>query len=103
MRVVSEKTLDLFRGRGECSCCGRWCRRLEPHHWYPKGAGSGARLDIPENLIALGSAFDCACHKKAEDGNVPRSKLLALIALREGKLPEEVLAVIYDMLRRPKA
>ena len=102
MVVIDEKLLDTFRGPGLCGVCGRYCRRREPHHHKPRGHGAGSRLDIPENLIAVGSAFDCGCHVRIENGNVARKFVLAKIAARLGKTPEECWQRICDVLREPK-
>jgi len=97
-----EAVLDLFRGPGQCELCGARCKRREPHHWRARGAGGGARLDIRENLIALGSAFDCACHVRAEAGLINRQVLLFVIALREHSTPKRIEARIFKLLRTPK-
>jgi len=99
MIVIDEPMLDLFRGPGRCEGCGKPCRRREPHHIKKRGLGGGSRLDIPINLIALGSAFDCACHIKAEAGTLPKAKLLEIVAGREGRTPEQVELEIYRLLR----
>jgi hypothetical protein len=57
---------------------------------------------VPENLIALGHVWDCACHHRVEHGNIPRSAVLAKIAERLGKTPEECQEVIHELLRRSK-
>ncbi len=98
MKVIDEAVLDKFRTAHYCEYCQRWCERTDPHHWKPKGMGSGSRLDIPRNLIAL-----CReCHNKAEDGNIPRHVILALIAVREQVWPDAIEAEIYLLLRTPK-
>jgi hypothetical protein len=104
MIIISEATLDLFRGPGPCENCGKWCRRREPHHYKPKGFGGGSRLDMPENLISLGSTpnWECQCHNLAEAKKIPPEKILATIAKREGKTPEEIKQILWDKLREPK-
>ncbi len=99
MIVVNESLLDTFRGPGKCEWCLRQCRRLEPHHWKPRGHGGGSRLDIPENLIAMGPAFECGCHNAAENGHIARQDVLTRIAARLGKTPEECQQRIWDLLR----
>lgn len=97
MRVVSEKTLDVFRAKRRCELCGLPIYdRAEPHHLYPKGMASGSRMDIPENLMSLHHN----CHVSVESGNVRKEVLWLIVALREGKTVDEVKAVVYETLRR---
>ena len=57
--------------------------------------GGGSQLDIPENLLSL-----CyVCHDKAHRGVIPRFPLLCVIANREGKTPDGILAIIHGKLR----
>jgi hypothetical protein len=95
VKIISEPTLDLFRASGPCEWCRRYCRRREPHHLACRGMGGGARLDIPCNLIALGSTrnWDCTCHEKIQRGRIDSADVLALVARREGVTAEDVVAV----------
>ncbi len=102
MIVKQEEVLALFRGPGPCENCGKVCKRLEPHHWRCRGADGGARLDLPINLIALGSAFDCGCHQRAQNGIIPSEQILWIIARREGSTPRRIEARIWKILRTPK-
>lgn len=102
MRVVSTKTLKAFR-LGPCELCGR-PGRCDPHHVYGRGFGSGTRLDVPENLVAL---CRVPCHLAAQEGHgmsVPewRDALLRLVARREGTTPEAVTDYIHALRRLPR-
>ena len=95
MIVINKPLLAEFRAKLVCEHCGRAIiGPAEPHHWKPKGMGGGSRLDIRCNLIAL----DSRCHRMAEDGNIPRETILAIIAQREGMLQDEVQAEIWRLL-----
>ncbi len=96
--ITNEAVLDLFRTSGPCEYCGRWCERRDPHHARAKGLGGGSRLDLPINLISLCRKH----HDEAHAGNIPRHVILALIAVRERKWPEEIEAEIHLLLRTPK-
>lgn len=95
MKIVSEKTLALFRTAGPCEYCGRYQERREPHHyWSFRGLGGAYRLDVPENLIAL-----CwRCHHDGQRGAILRVDFLAKVAAREGRLQHEIEAEL-TMLR----
>jgi hypothetical protein len=102
--IVDEELLRMFRAPGRCELCGNWCDVREPHHVFARGLGGGARLDIPENLLALGSTpgWQCRCHRLCEDGFIPRHAQLCVVALREGMEVEEVEAEIHRVRRLPK-
>lgn len=103
MIVKDEVLLASFRRKRRCEFCGADLRhKAEPHHYHAKGMGGGSRLDIPENLIALGGALDCNCHGKAHDCKIDRADILAKIAARLGKTPEEVQKVIWETLAERK-
>ena len=63
--------------------------------------GGGARLDIPINLVSLGSTqqWQCDCHRAIHDGNILRIDLLAVVAVRENVNQDDIRAVI-NLLRR---
>lgn len=104
MKIISEKTLDLYRGPGRCQFCGNSCSKREPHHLRAKGLGSGKRIDIPINLIALGSTplFQCSCHTKIGDGNIKAANVLAIVAQRECTLSNTITEVMDFIIRLPK-
>jgi hypothetical protein len=95
-RIRSQATLRLVRREAEASCqyvdpaSGLICEQTaegEPHHIRTRGAGGE---DIPENLIQL-----CGVHHRAfHDGKINRNELIEIVAEREGKLPEEIAAII---------
>lgn len=99
MRVPDEDLLDAFRAARRCDLCGLPIYdRAEPHHVYPKGAGSGSRVDIRENIMAVHRN----CHASIEAGNVHREVCWLIVALREGKTPEEVKTLVYRIVAAPK-
>ena len=95
MIVIDKPLLAEFRAKRVCEHCGRAIiGPAEPHHWKPKGMGGGSRIDARVNLASL-----CRrCHQMAEDGNIPRETILAIIAQREGMLQDEVQAEIWRLL-----
>jgi hypothetical protein len=99
---IDEALLDRFRGRGRCEYCHRQCRNREPHHIRQRGIGGWSRVDVPINLISLGSAMpgDCNCHGRFHVGHIPRCDLLALVAAREGVLQGEIEAEMDRILWR---
>lgn len=95
-RIRSQATLRLVRKEAEARCqyvdpaSGLTCEQAaegEPHHIRTRGAGGE---DIRENLVQL-----CGTHHRAfHDGNIDRNGLIEIVAQREGKLPEEIAAII---------
>ena len=103
MKIESETLLDGFRMATKCEWCGRRISVAEPHHVFTKGMGGGGRLDIPCNLVALGGAFECSCHRSHHDGHAPLTcDLLALVAARLGTLQKDIEAEIHRARRLPK-
>ena len=91
MRIIDEPLLQLFRDKQQCEYCGRKLRyRPEVHHVFARGMGSGTRLDIAINLIALGSWMDCSCHQRFHAGHIARHDLLAVVAAREKMLQDDI-------------
>lgn len=84
MKIVCPELLVIFRARRSCEWCKRPLRNAaEPAHVFAKGMGGGGQLDIPCNIVALGSAFECGCHSQQHDGHRPmRCDLLAVVAAR---------------------
>lgn len=102
MKVIDKKLLAEFRTPGPCEFCGIYCKVREPAHIYSVGAG---RLDIRENLVALGSTrlFLCTCHSDSHAGCRPtRIDLLEIAARREGTTPEEITEKVYRLRRETK-
>jgi hypothetical protein len=102
MIVKDEKMLAFFRGSGPCESCGKHCENLAPHHWKPRGMGGGSRLDIPINLISLGSDYDCPCHWRAQNNARFNNDLLVIIARREGRTAADIVSEINLRLRTHK-
>lgn len=103
MLVKDDALLQQFREARRCEWCGRAVSVAEPAHIFAKGMGGGGRLDIPCNLVALGSAFDCACHRRQHDGHEPLPHdLLALVAARYGVLQLDVENEIHRVRRLAK-
>jgi hypothetical protein len=98
LKIIDEKTLDLFRGAGLCEWCGHWFAWREPHHWHAKGLGGGSRIDLPRNLLSLCRQD----HSSAHRGVIDRKDLLRIIAKRERCTPEECVQEIWDALRKDK-
>ena len=100
MRIIDETVLDQFRFAPKCEWCGRAPRRgvsLEPHHIHGRGFGGGSRLDVRINLAAL-----CReCHQSHHDGHRPlRCDLQAVVAAREGRMQDDIMEEIYELMRR---
>ncbi len=105
MRIVCEKTLARFRGAGVCSWCKRHVSRREPHHVATRGHGSGGRLDLDINLVALCAVFSGGldCHASHHAGHQPTTDdLLAVVAARERTTQDEIRRAVRDIRRLPK-
>lgn len=78
MIIIDEKMLTNFRGPGMCQFCGRYCHKdREASHLFARGMGSGSRLDIEINLMALGGPWECKCHHLSHsEGKPSRADLL---------------------------
>lgn len=100
MRIVDEPLLNYFRHKRACEYCGNdRAPGFDPHHVFCKGMGSGGRLDVCLNLLAL-----CRnCHQAFHDGHTPRHKFIEIIAYREGLEPDQVVAAIWTLRRRERA
>lgn len=48
-----------------CVFCGRYLRQTELAHVIGRSQGG---LGVPENLVTLGSAFECDCHYIFDNG-----------------------------------
>lgn len=104
MRVLNPELLKAFRTPGFCEFCKRWCDVREGHHLWPKGFGGGGQMDVPCNLIALGSTlcFQCPCHTEIHAGNIQRNDLLLIVARRERCLQGDIEAEVHRIRRLPK-
>lgn len=104
MKIIDKELLRQYRTPGRCEFCKRYCRVREPHHLEATGMGGGKRLDIPCNLIALGSSlgFQCTCHHDLHVGHISPEDMLAVVAVREGVMQDSILAVRWFLMRLPK-
>jgi len=95
VRIIDEAVLDLFRGVA-CEICGR-PGSSEPHHVSARGMGSGKRLDVAINLLAV-----CRrCHTHIESGNIRRRVVLAVVADRERMTVDLLEQSIWQLQREP--
>ncbi len=101
MIIKDQALLREFSGLKFCEGCGQqaFC---EPHHITKRGMGGGSRLDVRWNIVALGGAFFCGCHKKADAGQITKDTLYRVVASREGKTLLWVKNTIKRLLRAPK-
>lgn len=98
MIVIDDDLLDEFRNKLRCEFCGARTLGCEPHHVHARGMGGGSRLDVRENLIGL-----CRdCHDKAHLCKIDRADILAKIAAREKKTPQQCQEVIWNLLSKKK-
>lgn len=100
MKIINDALLQEFRIKTECELCGRRTRQgLDPCHYLARGMGSSHRLDIRINLAAA-----CRdCHSKQHSGQLPRRRLLAVIAAREKRTAEAIVAELWYLVGLPKA
>jgi len=102
MKIIDPAALKTPRSP-LCEWCGIYTRReTERHHIVSRGMGGGNRLDIPENLIDLGGAFDCGCHDKAQRGEIKQVELWVKVGNRLGKNWQTCKSKVYRLLRKPK-
>lgn len=92
MIIKNDALLATYRTAGPCEYCHKSCREREPHHVYTRGAG---RLDVPCNLLSLGKAFECGCHREVHDGKIARAAFLSVVARRERVTVEVIERVVY--------
>jgi hypothetical protein len=90
---------------GKCAYCERYCRIREAAHIFARGIGSGGRLDIPINLVSLGSTpnFACSCHTMSHNGKQPmRADLLVIVADRERCTVADIVDAVNFLRRASK-
>lgn len=105
MKILNEPLLATYRVAGPCEWCKRWCRVREPHHIRCRGHGGGGRLDVPVNLVALGSSqmMCCSCHTDHHAMKEPTTEdLLAIACQREGILQDQAIELLDFLARCPK-
>jgi hypothetical protein len=66
------------------------------------GHGGGNRLDVSVNLVSVGVAFTCICHRATHDGNASRARVLEVIGKRVGATPDAVWECLCVLSRLPK-
>lgn len=97
MKIIDRELLKEWGQGGVCEFCKRPLRhRGEVHHVHTKGAG---RIDLPLNIILLGSWLDCNCHGRFHDGHILRDDLLAVVAKREGLTQDEIREEVWRIRR----
>ena len=100
MKVIDEELMQAFRLKTHCELCGYALKYYaHPHHCRHRGHDGGGRLDIQINLISLGGPWDCNCHGKYHDGNIPREQILEVVAKREGLTVEELTQKLDEARR----
>lgn len=104
VKIVNKALREEYRRAGLCEYCLRPCRVCEGAHLFAKGIGEGGAIDLPINLIKLGSSAishvtGCYCHHESHcDGNELNKKFLEIVAAREATTVDDIKAVIH-MLR----
>lgn len=99
------ENLEMFRGPGRCSWCGKTCKAREPHHIFARGMGGNKPPgDSRINLIALGSSqgFECPCHMKIHSEAIDQELLLAIVGAREGLGRSDVRKILFCLARCTK-
>lgn len=101
--VINERLLDTFRGPGCCEMCGIWCLGRDAAHAFERGVNSWKRIDLPWNLISLGTMFPgpvrpCRCHALYHAGRLKRGRFLEVIAKRENVTVQWIIAEHTRML-----
>lgn len=100
MLIENDEVLQAFRTAPKCEFCGKENRHsLDPHHRRKRGMGGGSRLDIRINVA---SACRLPCHRDCENGTIPESRVLEVIAARERTAVEAIEEVVNLILRTPK-
>ena len=105
MRIVCRELRDRLRDAARCC---EHCRKplavgtAEIAHIYTKGHGGGGWLDIPANLVALGSAFGCSCHcrQHQQNENPSTDDLKAIVARRYKTTVDAVIAELDRALNQ---
>lgn len=105
MKIICHDLLRRFREPGPCEICLKQCKVREPAHIVARGLGGGGHLDVPVNLLSLGSTprFECQCHYNQHATGIPdRTEMQFLAAAREGMTFDEVLEIVWKLQRARK-
>ena len=78
-------TNGRFDVRRKCEVHGIWSDVRDAHHAFERGHNSWKRIDLPWNLISLGTMLgsNCRCHAAYHNGKLKRGRILEIIAARE--------------------
>ena len=101
MKVIDNRLLNEFRKKKVCEFCGEFITDgCDPHHILARGQGGGGRLDVRINLIGLCPYWQGNdCHRKAQANRIKRDVLLAIVARRERRKLDEVIAELNQLRR----
>jgi hypothetical protein len=100
MKIEDDVLLATYRVPGACEVCGVLCETLCAHHVFARGSG---RVDLPFNLISIGlNPFVCPCHARIHDGKIGLSRVLEIVAKREGVRAEWIEEEIALLRRLPQ-
>ena len=105
MKIQNHDLLALYRLPGNCELCAKPCKVREPAHIAARGLGDGRRLDVPINLLSLGSTVhhECQCHSKQHaTGRPSRREMQEIAAKREGMEVNAIDETIWLLQRQPK-
>lgn len=104
MKILNRALRKEFGTAGYCELCGLYCRKRAGHHLWTRNPEITVRI----NLISLGfverlpdgrTRFSCRCHRQIHDGNIPRDRVLEVVARREQCRPEDIVEVMHWMRR----
>jgi hypothetical protein len=100
MKILNPALRKEFAQPGRCELCSLYCKKREGHHLWHRTP----EITIRINLIALGSTrlFCCRCHRKIGVGQIPVSRVLETVAIRENCWPEEITEIMHWMRRLVK-
>ena len=107
MKIKNARLLQEFRTAGRCEICQAHVAKREPHHLWRRTP----EITIRINLIALGGVLKlpdggevvlCPCHRSIHAGLISASRVLEVVAKREGCRPEDIEEVMAWMRRLVK-
>ena len=97
MKILNRALRKEFAAPGRCELCHRWCKKREGHHLWHRTPEISIRI----NMISVGSSrpFSCRCHFDIHNGKIPGSRVLAIVALRDKCLSENITEILEWMRR----